>query len=150
MSWHLAIWSSSAKSVFSLLVYQLWRKWTERISLVLKKIMDLRRAVIPIGRVDWSLNQARMGKSNTRNQDRNLHVERHACIALLWRRIKDNGGGTSHTHVVSLPPSLLGNVHLTVYLFCFQTEQKWKIRTQTVAVIYLCFNMPYKATLFQN
>lgn len=74
------------------------------------------------------------------------------CLALPGQRINNSSGDMDSYNVntVLCLHFLLGSVHLTICLLSFWAELAEEEIALTIGVIYLCFNMPYKATLFQN
>jgi hypothetical protein len=109
--------------------------------------MDLRRAIGAIGRENWSLNQ-------TQNWGKGTAGIRPWTAVLIWlsvlpRRklsgpLQTGEGGL----FVSIPYLGMSSLY---YFPHFQTEQAEDEAAQATVEIYLCFNMPRKATcLFQN
>lgn len=81
-----------------------------------------------------------------------VSVFNQTCTALSWERIHNSNSDMSSANMKAVPLSLFPPWidHLTICLRGFWTEPAGEEITQTFGVIYLYFNMPYKATLFQN
>lgn len=76
---------------------------------------------------------------------------KQTCSALPWKRTGNSSGDMASCQLKAVPlPPLPPWECPSDSLLSFWTEPAGKEIAQTIRVIYLCFNMPYKAIFFQN